>query len=68
MHMMCVCVCVFALQHSESHKVHKESHGQSGEDIPRQIPVCRKNKTCTKATLLNFVVHDLIHIKHLIQY
>ena len=41
---VCVWVCVFALQHSESHQVCKESYGQSGEDVPGQIPVCEKRK------------------------
>lgn len=30
-----VCVCVFALQNSESHKMCKESNGQRGEDVAR---------------------------------
>lgn len=42
---MCLCFCVFALQHSESHEVGKKTNGQSGKDVPRQIPDCHKKKT-----------------------
>lgn len=37
-------ITVFDLQHSEGHEVWEESHGQSGEDVSRQVPVGEKRE------------------------